>query len=134
MEPKGISIPGLIQTPNSQVKDDKRSEPPVRPVLGSKGTEMEVLSESSNSIGGTDRGTASITEKEAERAVQILKEDLKNVPSIEVDWNFNRDAGILVVQVKDKATGKVLREIPPEQVLKILGGASTQGIIIDKKA
>ena len=130
MDSKGIVIPGSIQVPNNEIRHEKKVLPPIRPILDSKRTDMEGMPETKERKGDT----VTLTRQDTERAAQILKQDLENVPGIEVDWKFNRDAGVLVVQVKDQETGRVLREIPPEQILKILGGSFNQGLLLDKKA
>ncbi|OCC15357.1 hypothetical protein DBT_1104 [Dissulfuribacter thermophilus] len=131
MEPKGIDIPGLIPTQGTSLKADRKSAPSIRPVVETKEGELKNLLETNRE---TQKGLFSLTEKDAKNATEMLNAELKDVPNVEVDWKFNRDAGVLVVFVKDKNTGRVLREIPPEQVLEILSGDSHQGLIIDRKA
>lgn len=131
MEPKGIDIPGLIPTHATSVKAERKSAPSIRPIVETREGELKNLLETNRE---PQNGLFFITEKEAKNATEILNAELKDVPNVEVDWKFNRDAGVLVVFVKDKNTGRVLREIPPEQVLEILSGESHQGLLIDKKA
>ena len=133
MDPKGINIPALLQGQAFNIRIEKKTESLVRPVQDTKESKMASLSDEARPMWAS-AFSLPITEEDAQTIAKMLKKELENFSDIEVDWKFNKDAGVLVVQVKDKKTGRVLREIPPEEIVEMLGGQANQGLILDKRA
>ena len=132
MDTKGIDLRGLFQAPSIPVRVEKREAPTVRPVERAREGALRALLESEKRPETLPQARPP-TEEEAERAASILKEELSQVPEVEVDWAFKKEIGQLVVLVRDKETGRVLREIPPEMILKAFGG-DISGLLVDKTA
>lgn len=67
----------------------------------------------------------------SELVAEIKSEMIRNV---DLQFNVHEDTGRVVVTVIDESTGKVIREIPPEEVLKLAASfEKTIGIIFDQK-
>ena len=65
-----------------------------------------------------------------------LVADIKNemIRNVGLQFAVNEDTGRVVVTVIDESTGKVIREIPPSEVLKLAASLDkTIGIIFDQK-
>lgn len=57
------------------------------------------------------------------------------VSGVSLDFSVDDDAGCVKVSVKDKETGKVIREIPPDQALHLMAKLDEMmGILFDVKA
>lgn len=55
-----------------------------------------------------------------DRLVSELREAAANHPSMkEMDFRYDKDLDVVVVTIKDRATHRVLRQIPPEEVLRL---------------
>ena len=46
-------------------------------------------------------------------------EKFKLVVNTEAEFKIDRDTGMIVVKIKDKDTGEVIRQIPPEVMVKL---------------
>ena len=133
MDSKFINIPALVQGQVFNIRIEKKTQPLVRPVQDTKESKTASLSDEARPRWASAFSLA-ITEEDVQTIAKMLKEELENLSDIEVDWKFNKDAGVLVVQVKDKKTGRVLREIPPEEIVEMLEGQANQGLILNKRA
>ncbi len=72
--------------------------------------------------------------KEAKQAVHQVQSFLENL-DIQLHFQEDKDTGDFVVQVKDGKTGKVIRQIPPEELLRLRGKLEEfKGILFNKKA
>ena len=68
--------------------------------------------------------------------ISDLVADIKNemIRNVNLQFVVHEDTGRVVVSVIEEATGKVIREIPPEEVLKLAASFErTVGIIFDQK-
>ena len=134
MDPKGIDIPGLIPNLGTSIRSDKKSAPVIKPVDKSKeGTMRTLLDADRSGQAASDRPSRTVTEEDARRAAAALADELQDRPELKVDWTFRDDPGILVVIVKDTRTDRVIREIPPEQIIEALS-KDASGLLVDRTA
>ncbi len=94
---------------------------------------IEDYREKQTNIANKDKELLSkLTTKDIEK----LKEDTNRVLAqinIQLDFTVDKDLKRIVVKVIDKETGKVIRQIPPEEMLKIAKRMEEMsGVLIDK--
>ena len=81
-------------------------------------------------------------EREEKRTdVSILKDVLEvaqnhfHVSGVDLDFSVHEATGTVKVDVTDKETGEVIREIPPQQVLNLMARIDEMmGMLYDEKA
>ncbi len=137
MDIKGIELPGLNPVIASLIKNDKKDSPAVRPVEKVDKNIFRSLLEGGESFTRTlSEKIASLTREErAQLAAEVLSEGLTDNPDLDVSWTFAEEAGMLVVEIKNKHTGEILRQIPPEEILGIdISSTKQSGILINKTA
>jgi flagellar protein FlaG len=111
---------------------------------------IESITISEKSVAKPDTGRSSEVkeaprgEKQAEKEsikldssqMSELVADIKNemIRNVGLQFVVHEDTGRVVVTVIDESTGKVIREIPPSEVLKLAANLDkTIGIIFDQK-
>jgi flagellar protein FlaG len=71
-------------------------------------------------------------------AMNILKEKLEKLSKLfrsEAQFTFDRDIDKVIVKIKDKDTGEIIRQIPPEVAIKIAKKVDELiGILFDELA
>lgn len=100
------------------------AEPQLRPVLSSQGMEQADLSGKKDESG----------KQPVEQAVKDINEFFQNIRRT-LEFNIDQDSGRMVVQIKDSETHQVIRQIPPEYVIKLakqLG--EVKGMLFEEKA
>jgi uncharacterized FlaG/YvyC family protein len=138
MNSKGIEFQGLNLLSSVQLKELKRDKPVIKPVQKGSKSRLET---------DVGKGRASLNqrpvtgihvagEEDAKRAAEIMAEFLKERPEIESGWKFDEEHGILVVEIKNRVTGQVIRQIPPEEILSgaFVPATDASGNIINKTA
>ncbi|ANQ54352.1 flagellar protein FlaG [Thermosipho sp. 1063] len=67
-----------------------------------------------------------------------FKENLEKLKKIfrgEAEFNIDKDTGMIVVKIKDKDTGEIIRQIPPEVALRLAKNLEELiGVIFDERA
>ena len=111
---------------------------------------IESLTITENSVAKPDTGKFSEAkkaprgEKQAEKQPETVESsqmselvaDIKNemIRNVNLQFVVHEDIGRVVVTVIDESTGKVIREIPPSEVLKLAENIDKAiGIIFDQK-
>lgn len=92
-----------------------------------------------------DPGTAQ-TEKEAKKAVKIpnlsglaelatdVQKNLSIIHKVELKFSVHKASGRIVITVTDESTGKVIREIPPSELVEFADKFDKMiGMIFDQK-
>lgn len=74
--------------------------------------------------------------KLTQQDMEDLQKRLLNTPNTRFSFKFDEKSKEMVVQIIDKKTDKVIRQIPPEELLKIKMAFKelTRGTLLDKKA
>ncbi len=140
MDTKGIEFLNPHPVPMNRIDMDKKDIPAIKPIEAiSKSLMDQVLNQARPR--DDDQSTTNLyndwpPEKVAKAAKDLLTERLGNSKNLEVDWKFDQKHAVLVIQVKDKHTGEVIRQVPPEDVLKgfDLFKPDSTGALLDKKA
>ena len=60
--------------------------------------------------------------EDIQRAVDSMKKKLEKLKEIirgEAEFEIDRKTGMVIVKIKDRNTGEIIRQIPPEVVVKI---------------
>ncbi|QTA37827.1 flagellar protein FlaG [Thermosipho ferrireducens] len=72
------------------------------------------------------------------KAAENFKENLEKLKKLfrgEAEFKIDKETGIIVVKIKDKDSGEIIRQIPPEVALKLAKNiAELLGIIFDERA
>ena len=138
MNTKGIEFQGLNLLSAVQLKDLQKEKPIIRPVQKSDKSTLETdVGKEKTSTTPTIRGSrGSADEEEAGRAAEIMAEFLRDLPEIESGWKYDQKHGTLVVEIKNRLTGEVIRQIPPEEILSgsFVPTTDGSGNIINKTA
>ena len=76
-----------------------------------------------------------IDEKLKQEIIEKLKEKINKLLSqwnIQLDFSIDKDLDKVIVKVKDRDTGKVIRQIPPEEMLRIAKSLEElSGLLLD---
>lgn len=103
---------------------------PVPKADATQGTRRENKS-SSGQLGNKDAGS---DPKQAQTLVDEVQSHLDNL-NIQLHFQLDDRTGEPVVQVLDPASGDVIRQIPPEELLEIRGKLEElRGILFDRRA
>ncbi len=136
MDPKGIDYSGIM--PNlaiTAIKAERKNEPPVKPVSNIKKGDINLDLEKEEEGDALTTTLQTLSNRRSNALLErSLKQEIDYDNDIDINWEFNRETGMLVVIVREKETGKIIREIPPKELSKMLADNSYNGILIDKKA
>jgi len=63
-----------------------------------------------------------------------VQKNMNIIHNVDLHFSVNKDSGRIMVTVTDEATGEVIREIPPEEIVKFVDKFDEMvGMIFDKK-
>lgn len=138
MDSKGIELPGINPLIGLQIQSEKRQAPAIQPVERTgKGKFRTALDrDRPPALMELMEDVSRNREEQAQLAVDLLAEELQRADQLEITWTTNEATGLLVVVVKDKITGEVLRQIPPEEIVKGISDPATDisGLLLNKTA
>ncbi|MFC3846936.1 flagellar protein FlaG [Helicobacter baculiformis] len=81
----------------------------------------------------TDSIAQELKEQDLQKISKDLNEKMKRMHS-DITFSYNEDIGGLVVTIKDDHGNRVIREIPPQEVIKLTKKMrDIVGILFDKK-
>lgn len=83
-----------------------------------KGNSDETRQEVASSDAEKTKATQDLTEEELDDTISQLNDSLQNVQR-NLEFSIDKDAGRIVINVKDKETDEVLRQIPSEEILEL---------------
>ncbi|MCD6267546.1 MAG: flagellar protein FlaG [Thermotogaceae bacterium] len=87
---------------------------------------------------GTEGGLKIDDERNLEDILKDFKKKLEKLKLIfrgEAEFSIDRDTNMVIVKIKDKETGEIIRQIPPEVVLKIAKSIEEfLGLLLDERA
>jgi len=93
-------------------------------------TDSSVKSQTEGESHAKDQGGGSGKNRELAKQVQKFMEDL----SIGVSFEVREKTGDLIVQVRNRETGDVIRQIPPEDLVKLHDKlAELRGVLFEEK-
>ena len=128
----GANLPGINSMMPIPTRTEKKEIPAVKPVEKSNRSTLSTTLER-DSTSKTNEAALPANIKEARLAIEILAEELKASPDLEVGWSLDQERGQLIVEIRNKDTGKILRQIPPEEMLSGLTDQDldSSGVLID---
>ena len=120
------------------------------PPVGSNKNEIEVENVNLNKVPNPNGSQQITTEREKEDRqdtvqandldgiVKVLNEKLQKLKEIfrgEAQFVVDRDTDMIIIRIKDKDTGELIRQIPPEVAVKLARNiAEFMGILFDELA
>ena len=109
---------------------DLQESPLVTPVAKTE-SDASVSSQTEGESRTKDQGGGSHKNRELAEQVQKFMEDL----SIGVTFEVREKTGDLIVEVRNRDTGDVIRQIPPEDLVKLHDKlAELRGVLFEEKA
>ncbi len=120
MDAKGLDFLNITPALVTNIKLSQKSGPVIKPVESIKKTSENGTAFDARKQEDNNQITwlpVSQKEEDARLATEILAHSLADSPDLEVDWRYDQDKGILLVEVKNKNTGEVVRQMPPEDIL-----------------
>lgn len=89
----------------------------------------------SDEINNKNIKTENIDPKIAVEEFKKNFEKLKHIIKTEAEFNIDKDTGIIVVKIKDKENGEIIRQIPPEVALRLAKNiGELLGMLFDERA
>jgi len=68
-------------------------------------------------------------------ALEEAQQNIKMMHNVDLHFSIHQDSGDVIVVIIDGTTGKVIREIPPSEVLDLAARLEEMmGLVYDKKA
>lgn len=120
MDTKGLEFLNLNAGIISNIKFTQKSDPAIKPVEGIKKTAHDRNASDARKQENHLKVTwlpVPKEEKDAQLASDILAENLADSPELKVDWKYDKERRMLIVEVKDTRNGEVIRQLPPENIL-----------------
>ncbi len=120
MDTKGIELINPNAGFLANVRLNGKSGPVIKPV--------EAVKKSNRNGTASDAGKqevekdiaglrAAAGEEQARIATEMLAQSLGDSENLEVGWHYDKENKIFIVEVKDRNTGEVIRQMPPESIL-----------------
>ena len=69
----------------------------------------------------------------SENFMNDLNKNMEAIHNLELQFSMNNDTGKVVVKVIDRETGKLIRQIPPQELLDLASKLQDIGILFDRK-
>jgi len=131
-----LSKPELIQpiTVENWTRREQLAEPAqaMKPVRKKMETE-QVYQESKGEIKDTSDDVQEDQLGDPREVVEQIQTFLRNL-NIQLHFEIDKETGEFVVQVRNSETGEIIRQIPPEELLKLMGKLEElRGILFNKK-
>ncbi len=83
-------------------------------------------------IGST--GAENAAHADNDEILQAFKEEFDLINNVELKFNKDQETGQTYIKIVDKDSGKIIREIPPEEVRKLAEKLDEMvGVLFDKK-
>ncbi|WP_456432691.1 flagellar protein FlaG [Thermosulfuriphilus sp.] len=135
----GAKIIPVVQV--QEVREISVKEPPVRPVPKTEGTKVERRSpnplakgEERNRASEGEGPVSGLDKTQLERLAESIEEYLRHL-DFKIEFSVHQETDQIVVKVVDPKTGQVIRQIPPEELLKIQEKLhELTGLLFEKKA
>lgn len=134
------SVAGSMSTAFTRPSSPSQAGPPVEAAVAQQSAApgearlRVVQSAQSSEQSGLSDQQSQDDKQPVEQAVKDINDFFQNVNRT-LEFNVDQDSGRMVVQIKDSETKKVIRQIPPEYVIKMakqLG--EVKGLLFEEKA
>lgn len=135
MDTKFREIQPLVTDAWVKYQPDLQEAPLVQAVAKSdnSGSDTKVDKESGNQAGQQAGGGSTLDQKQAQDVMKEVESYLKDF-NISLSFNTDDKTGDVVVKVMNRDTGDVIRQIPPDALLKLREKLKElRGVIFDGK-
>ncbi|OSS42591.1 Flagellin protein FlaG [Desulfurella amilsii] len=130
-----MDITGLVKTNLAVVQNTIQSQtysPPQKNANGTSSVAATKLTKASQSLQNSTNA-ASMNKNDVKSLVEKLNSSISTLNN-SVKFSYSEDAKALVVKVVDSKTGQVIRQIPPEELIKLEASlAQSIGIVFNKE-
>ena len=83
---------------------------------------------------GNIRGEKALELSDLSQKIADVQKNLRLTHDVDVQFKVHKPTGEVMVTVKDESTGKIIREIPPAEVLNLAAKIDAMvGLIFDQK-
>ncbi|MBA2849262.1 flagellar protein FlaG [Thermosulfuriphilus ammonigenes] len=135
----GAKIVPVVQV--QEVREISVKEPPVRPVPKTEGNRIEkrgpgplIKGEERARNQETEPTLTGLDKNQLEKLAESIEEYLQHL-DFKIEFSVHEDTDQIIVKVVDPKSGKVIRQIPPEELLKIQEKLhELTGLLFEKKA
>ncbi|MEW6219660.1 MAG: flagellar protein FlaG [Thermodesulfobacteriota bacterium] len=133
LEVKAYGLPAIAPS-----EREERNKPEIRPVTEGQGAaglalDDKVLKERPRRAGQAEAG-GSTSAAEIQERVAMAQERLESLGS-SLGFEVNEETGRVVIEITDRATGEVIRQIPSEDLVKLEAKlAELVGLLFDQHA
>lgn len=137
MDAKVVDFKNISILPSQIQRNTNREKPVIQPIeKAQKGNIWQDIKGREGALSPKILAELSPSEEDAKMAAEIMSEHLQDTPQLESNWKYDKDHNMLVIEIKDKLTGRVLRQIPPEEILSgnFIPDVDANGNIINKVA
>jgi flagellar protein FlaG len=84
--------------------------------------------------GGAKKAVQALSLTELSELASDAQKNMNIIHNVNLQFSVNKDSGRIMVTVTDETTGKVIREIPPEEIVRFAEKFDEMvGMIFDKK-
>jgi flagellar protein FlaG len=132
---KTMDITGLVKTNLAVVQNTIQSQtysPSQKNANGTSSVAATKLTKASQSLQNSTNA-ASMNKNDVKSLVEKLNSSISTLNN-SVKFSYSEDAKALVVKVVDSKTGQVIRQIPPEELIKLEASlAQSIGIVFNKE-
>ena len=130
MDAKGLEFLNFSPSIVTNIKLSQKTGPVIKPVESIKksahnGTASDARKQEKKAALAWMQ--SSPNEEDAQLATELLSDSLADSPDLEVNWRYDREKRVLIVEVKDRNTGEVVRQMPPEDILNTWAGSDGEG-------
>jgi len=113
----------------------------VEPVTGSgksaalsSQTSLPANQETAQRDGNDGKSAQTLSSAELSELATDVQKNMNIIHNVDLKFSVNKDSGRIMVTVTDEATGEVIREIPPEEIVRFAEKFDEMvGMIFDKK-
>jgi uncharacterized FlaG/YvyC family protein len=120
MDAKGLEFLNFSPSVVTNIRLSQKTGPVIKPVEGIKRASQDGTASDARKQENKGMITwlqPAQSEENAQLATEILADSLSDTPELEVNWRYDREKRVLIVEVKNRNTGEVVRQMPPEDIL-----------------
>ncbi|WP_416196488.1 flagellar protein FlaG [Selenomonas sp.] len=142
------STPGINETAASEAASSaaNQEQQPQQDMAETPAASLDILSQVKNAANGTDHMQDGKTDKDKqegdldkkldEKSVSYITEELNKLMSrinCNLEFQYHKEVDMMSVKMLDKKTGDVLKEVPPEALIKhMIKAKDWLGAFLDK--
>jgi flagellar protein FlaG len=90
--------------------------------------------ETAQSDGNAEKSVQTLSSVELSELATDVQKNMNIIHNVDLRFSVNKDSGRIMITVTDEATGEVIREIPPSELVKFADKFDEMvGMIFDKK-